>query len=177
MIYFVRHGETESNVRGVFAGQKDDSILTKKGKEQAKTTAQNIKSQISNINRIICSPLIRTVETAQIIAKEIGFDSNKIEIDNHIIEHDTGSMTGAPFAGVSSIELTTAEGAENSEKFCDRIYSFFKELSKKPETILVVSHGAVGRMLETIKKNGDTKLLYDIPVWNNTSVTKIDWIK
>lgn len=177
MIYFVRHGETESNVRGVFAGQKDDSILTLKGKEQARATAQAIRSEVPNIDRIICSPLKRTLETTEIIAKDIGFDLNKIEIDSRIIEHDTGSMTGTPFAGVSSIALTTAEGVEDSDKFRDRIYSFFKELSEKPETILVVSHGAVGRMLETIKKNGDTKLLYDIPVWDNVSVVKIDWIK
>ena len=177
MIYFVRHGETESNVRGVFAGQKDDSILTPKGKEQAKATAETIKLEVPHIDRVICSPLKRTIATAEIIAKEIGFDLNKIEIDSRIIEHDTGSMTGTPFAGVSSIALTTAEGTEDSEKFRDRLYSFFKELSALPETILVVSHGAVGRMLETIKKNGDTKLIYDIPVWDNASVTKIDWIK
>ncbi len=177
MIYFVRHGETESNIRGVFAGQKDDSILTEKGKEQARITAQNIKSQIPKIDRVICSPLKRTVETAQIIAKDINFDLYKIEIDNRIIEHDTGSMTGTPFAGVSSFALTTCDGAEDSDKFRDRVFSFFKDLSENPETILVVSHGAVGRMLETIKKNGDTKLLYDIPVWDNASVTKIDWIK
>lgn len=176
MIYFVRHGETESNVRGVFAGQKDDSILTEKGKEQAKATGQAVKVNVSKIDRMICSPLKRTRATAEIIANEIGFDSSKIEIDARIIEHDTGSMTGTPFAGVSSIALTTAEGAEDSEKFRDRIYAFMKEMSVLPETILVVSHGAVGRMLETIKKNGDTKLIYDIPVWDNASVTKIDWI-
>ena len=176
MIYFVRHGETESNVRGVFAGQKDDSILTEKGKAQAKNTAQTVKSEVPKIDRIICSPLKRTVETAQIIARDLGFDLNKIEIDKRIIEHDTGSMTGTPFAGVSSIALTTAPGAENSDEFRNRVYACIKELSELPETILVVSHGAVGRMLETIKKNRDTKLIYDIPVYDNASVTKIDWI-
>ncbi len=176
MIYFVRHGETESNVRGVFAGQKDDSLLTEKGEQQAQITAKAIKQKVPHIDRMICSPLKRTRATAKIIAQEIGFDPNKIEIDNRIIEHDTGSMTGAPFLGVTSIELTCAEGAEDSEEFRNRILSFFKEYSRSPETILVVSHGAVGRMLETIKKNGDTKLIYDIPVWDNASVNEIDWI-
>lgn len=40
MIYFIRHGESEANERKVFAGQKDDSILTEKGREQAKATAK-----------------------------------------------------------------------------------------------------------------------------------------
>lgn len=60
-IYFVRHGESEANLQGLFAGQKDDSILTEKGREQAKITAQNIKIQIPKIDRIICSPLKRTL--------------------------------------------------------------------------------------------------------------------
>ena len=77
MIYFVRHGETESNVRGVFAGQKDDSILTPKGRDQALTTAKEIKNKDIKIDRVICSPLKRTVETANIIAKEVGFDLQK----------------------------------------------------------------------------------------------------
>jgi broad specificity phosphatase PhoE len=46
-----------------------------------------------------------------------------------------------------------------------------------PENILLVSHGGVGRMLETIKENRDIKLFYDFPVYKNASVTKIDWIK
>lgn len=177
MIYFVRHGETESNVRGVFAGQKDDSPLTEKGKGQALATARNIKEQIPKVERMIVSPLGRTRDTAKIIAQEIGFDENNIEIDARIIEHDTGSMTGVPFLGVSSVALTTCEGAEDSVAFRDRVLSFFKEQSKRSETILVVSHGAVGRMLETIKKNGDTRLLYDIPVYDNASVTKVDWVQ
>jgi len=177
MIYFIRHGETESNVRGVFAGQKDDSLLTEKGRQQAQATAEAIKSKVLHIDRMICSPLKRTRATAEIIAQGIGFDPTKIEIDNRIIEHDTGSMTGAPFLGVTSLELTTADGAEDSEEFRDRLLSFFKEYSGSPEAILVVSHGAVGRMLETIKNSGDTKLIYDIPVWDNASVNEIDWIK
>ena len=36
MIYFIRHGESEANVRKVFAGQKDDTPITEEGKQQAK---------------------------------------------------------------------------------------------------------------------------------------------
>jgi len=177
MIYFVRHGETESNVRGVFAGQRDDSVLTDKGRKQAKITAENIKHEIPTIDRIICSPLKRTTATAQIIANEIGFDLSEIEIDKRIIEHDMGDMTGVPFLGVSSITLTKAKNAETGIKFRERVYSFMKEISELPETILVVSHGAVGRMLETIKNDGDPDLIYNVPVWNNASVVAIDWIQ
>lgn len=176
MIYFVRHGESEANLKGVFAGQKDDSILTEKGKEQARITAQNIKLQIPKIDRIIYSPLKRTLETAEIIATEIGFDINKIEVDNRITEYDMGSLTGTPIQKISSTALTTVENAEDVNGFRDRVYSCIKELSVLPETILVVSHAGVGRILEAVKIGMDPSLFYDIPAYDNASVTKIDWI-
>ncbi|MCC6323375.1 histidine phosphatase family protein [Candidatus Nomurabacteria bacterium] len=176
MIYFVRHGESESNIKGVFAGQREDSTLTEKGKEQAKNTAYNIKSEIPRIDRIICGPLKRARETAEIIAQNIGFDNNKIEVDNRITEYDMGSLTGTPIHKISSITLTTAKNAENPNEFRTRIYSCIKELAEKPETILVVSHAVVGRILETIKHNMEAKLFYDIHPYPNASVTKIDWI-
>ena len=93
MIYFVRHGESEANQRGIFAGQKEDSVLTEKGKEQARATAQEIENENLKIDKIVSSPLKRTKETAEIIAKEIGFDVLKIYFDNRVIEYDMGSLT------------------------------------------------------------------------------------
>ncbi len=177
MIYFVRHGESEANQRGVFAGQKEDSVLSEKGKEQAKNTAHEIKNKNLKIDKIISSPLKRALETAEIIANEIGFNSSDIAIDNRITEYDMGSLTGTPIHEISSVALTTAENAENTDDFKNRVYSCLKELLEMPENILLVSHAGVGRILETIKENRETKLFYDIPAYHNASVTKIDWIK
>lgn len=177
MLYFVRHGETESNVRDVFAGQREDSILTEKGKQQAKDTAQVIRSEVPHIDRIVCGPLKRALETAQIIATEIGFPQDKIEIDSRIIEYDMGSLTGTPIHKISSLALTSALNAENTDEFRNRVYSCIKELSEHPETILVVSHAGVGRILETIKLNMEARLFYDLPAYPNASLIKIDWVK
>lgn len=177
MIYFVRHGESESNLKGIFAGQRENSILTEKGIAQAKETAQVVKSEILKINKIISGPLKRTLQTAEIIAQEIGFDIDKIEIDNRITEYDMGSLTGTPIHKISSITLTSAENAENTDDFRNRVYSCIKELSEKQENILVVSHAGVGRILETIKNNIEPKFFYDIPAYPNASLKKIDWIK
>jgi len=59
MIYFVRHGESEANLKGVFAGQQENSILSEKGKIQAKETANKIKLEGIKIDLIISSPLKR----------------------------------------------------------------------------------------------------------------------
>lgn len=177
MIYFVRHGESEANQKGVFAGQKEDSVLTEKGREQAHATAQEIKKENLKIDKIISSPLKRTKETAEIIAKEIGFDVSKISFDDRIIEYDMGSLTGTPIHKISSLVLISAENAENVDVFRDRVSDCIKDFSKIQENFLVVSHAGVGRILETIKENIEAKLFYDLPAYPNASVTKIDWIK
>lgn len=45
MIYFIRHGESEANLKHVFAGQKDNSLLTEKGKEQAFSWYATLESE------------------------------------------------------------------------------------------------------------------------------------
>jgi broad specificity phosphatase PhoE len=177
MIYFVRHGESEANQRGIFAGQKEDSVLTEKGREQARATVKEIKIKNLIIDKIICSPLKRTKETAEIIAKEIGFDIEKISFDNRVIEYDMGSLTGTPIHKISSLALISADNAENVNNFLSRTVECIKEFSKIQESILIVSHAGVGRILETVRENMEAKLFYDLPAYPNASVTKIDWIK
>lgn len=176
MIYFVRHGESEANLKGVFAGQRENSVLTEKGRGQAKDTAQAIKSEVPPVDRIVSGSLKRAFETAEIIAEEIGFPKEKIEVDDRITEYDMGSLTGTPIHKISSVALTSAENAEDTDEFRSRVYSCIKELSESPEVILVVSHAGVGRILETIKGNIEAKLFYDLPAYPNASVNKIDWI-
>lgn len=177
MIYFIRHGESEANVKKVFAGQKDDSLLTDEGRQQAKITAEEIIKEGLKIDQIYSSPLKRAYETAEIIAKEIGFDTSKIITENRIMEYDMGSLSGTPWHTISSSILVNAENAEDTEKFLNRVISCVKELSSLPGNILLVSHAGVGRILETVREDIDAKLFYDLPAYKNASITKIDWIK
>lgn len=175
MIYFVRHGESEANIRKVFAGQREDSLLTKRGEEQALETAREIIKEGIKIDRIISSPLRRANKTAQVIADELNI--SEVEINESIIEYDMGTLSGQPWGKITSTTMTTTEEAEDITGFYNRVYSFVKDLSKLPENILLVSHGGVGRILQSIKENGDPSLFYDLPVYPNASVKKIDWIK
>ncbi len=177
MIYFVRHGESEANERGVFAGQKEDSVLTEKGREQARSTAQAIKDKNITVDRIICSPLKRTRETAAIVVEEIAFPADQVVFDERITEYDMGSLTGTPIQSISSQALIAAQGAEDIIQFRDRVYACMKELSNSSENILIISSAGVGRILETIKQDMDPNLFYDLPAYPNASVHIIYWIK
>ncbi len=176
MIYFVRHGESEANKRGVFAGQKEDSPLTSKGREQAVLTAQAIIVDKVKMHRVISSPLKRSLETAQIISQELKIKHTKVVVDERITEYDMGSLTGTPIHKISSALLTRANGAEDVHSFLNRVVECIRDLGKIDRNSLVVSHAGVGRILETIKQNIDPVKFYDLPPYANASVTIIDWV-
>jgi broad specificity phosphatase PhoE len=173
-ILFVRHGESEANVKGVFAGQKDDSPLTENGKQQAKVVGELLISRGISIDRVISSPLIRAKETAEIIVRTIGNGSLKVDTDERILEYDMGVLTGIPFRRVTSFEMVSAKGAEDPEKFGMRVDSFFEELlTTNDKNVLVVGHGGIAKMLETRKKGLPTCTFLDIPLIQNTEIMEI----
>jgi len=67
-LYFARHGQTESNLQQRVVSFGDQ--LTDLGRQQACELADRI-SRI-DINLVISSPQVRTMETARIIAQKIG---------------------------------------------------------------------------------------------------------
>jgi probable phosphoglycerate mutase len=67
IIYFVRHGETESNAAGIRQGSAGS--LTEKGREQALAAAMRFPKNKGRPQAIIASPYERTKETAEIIGK------------------------------------------------------------------------------------------------------------
>jgi broad specificity phosphatase PhoE len=176
MIYFIRHGESESNRKHTFAGQKDDSPLTDKGREQAFAEGDKIKSLNIRIDKIISSPLKRAFDTATIVASQIGF-AEEVSVDSRITEYDMGDLTGTPTFEITSRRMAAGKNAEDTTLFFERVKSFLDEWSSYDGNVLMVCHAGVGRIIETIKIKGDPILFYDLPAYPNAEVIKLDWYK
>ena len=71
-IILVRHGETEWNRKGIIQG-RHDILLNQTGRRQAEATMKKLKGKA--IHGIFSSPLIRALETAQIIAQGLGYNA------------------------------------------------------------------------------------------------------
>ena len=86
-LYVIRHGETYANANGLYNGRIDDT-LNEKGIIQAK----NLISHMENldVDLIICSPMVRTKKTCEII----NVNNIKVIYDDRIIERDPGSLNG-----------------------------------------------------------------------------------
>ena len=90
-LYLARHGESLSNSKNVFIGRSEDPFLTEKGISQAHSLAKSLKNK--QIAAIFSSTLLRTRQTAQIIADElclpVSFSVDLIEVNLGLLDgHD-----------------------------------------------------------------------------------------
>lgn len=145
--YFIlRHGEARSNKEEFVSSwsEKAHNPLTEKGIEQVKKIVPKIKRE--NIDLIFSSDLLRTKQTSQIVAKELGL---KINFDKRIRELSAGIFNGksakewnAYFVSRAEKFTKRAPGAENRRDIKKRLVDFIKDIGKeyKNKNILIVSH-------------------------------------
>lgn len=164
-VYFIRHAETDALVDGVMAGGEYETSLTDHGRQQARAAGKALRDK--HIELIVSSPMERTKETAEIIADEVGIDRGTIIENELIIERAFGSYSGKPYQEyrddlkASQLEPGEVEKTEDLEK---RIRSMFEWLRSRPEeVILVVSHGATGRMFRVIDQSISHSRYHHVP--------------
>lgn len=144
-ILLTRHGQTEWNVLGKVQG-KADIELNEKGIEQAEKTRKVLENE--KIDLIICSPLKRAKQTADIINRDRDIP---MIYDEEISERDFGEFEGVnkkefDFEGYWSYKQNHQyEKAENIETFFARVYKFLDKIKEQysNKRILIVAHGGI----------------------------------
>lgn len=81
----IRHGESESNIKGLMSEDVEGYPLTETGIRQVEHAASELKK--INVDRIISSPVLRARQTAGIIASALNL---KVELDEGIRESGHG---------------------------------------------------------------------------------------
>ena len=135
--YFVRHGETETNLQRLVAGSID-TPLTARGRQQALDAAQVLAKQA--ITAVYSSPLRRARDTATPIAERLRLS---IIVLPALAERTWGLLEGQPRA--SRVRGITPEGAETPNAFAARILSALAQIDT--EAPLIVGHSGVFRVL------------------------------
>ncbi len=102
LIYFVRHGETESNATGIRQGSS--GALTEQGRTQALATAKRFPLHKGHPQVIYSSPYERTKETAEIIAKYLGI---KVKYSNLLKERKNPSEILGHWSGDRIVRTIT----------------------------------------------------------------------
>ncbi len=149
--YFVmRHGEAGSNTTHTFDFKGDpENCLTEEGKRQVLASAEQLKNK--KIDIIVHSPMLRTTETAKLVAEAIGF-SGDLATDDRLREIQPGSSWQGKkihdFLEQYSHypERFTKENPDGEsyrdvkKRVMDTLYDLEKKYTGK--NILIVSHGS-----------------------------------
>jgi broad specificity phosphatase PhoE len=170
-LFFIRHGESTSNYGGLITGRQDVP-LTERGKEQARAAGQEIIAKNISIDRIICSSLMRAHDTAKLIAGELGFDENAIEVNDLVIERSFGDLEGKPKGDPVTMvdDYIYEHGGELDPQIRERAEKLLAQLRDEAGTVLVVSHTGFGRRLRAVvegittdhSQNFDNAVLTDL---------------
>ena len=151
LIFLVRHGECEGNIRGMFRGRADFP-LNKRGLVQAQDLAREFKK--IPVKYIYSSPLYRARQTAEAIGQQCGVE---IKIEESFNNIELGSWEGRFMKEIAEQypeewELWVHNPEKLKVKDMETLYDVRKRaktcldnlVSKhSAETLAVVSHRAV----------------------------------
>ena len=146
-ICIVRHGQTDYNKNHLYQGRSDIE-LNKTGIEQAKETSDKLSEM--HFDKIIVSPMKRTLKTAEIINKNHNI---VIEKEEAILERGLGKLEGEKSGKVDFKIYWDREKnlgdfeIEPINAFFERVYKFYDKLIKenkdKDINILIITHNGV----------------------------------
>ncbi len=159
--YICRHGQTDKNVEGVWQGDGTDAALNETGVSQAKELAKMFRLKTIGL---YCSPLVRAVQTANVIARN-GVGMRDVVLMQGLCECNFGDAEGASFEEtvrqygeefVNKLLWPTEDTAdlhfphgESKRQVFDRVYNCLLRIvcqhsfSYGPHTVCVVCHAGV----------------------------------
>jgi broad specificity phosphatase PhoE len=144
----LRHGVTDWNRQGRFQGRTDNP-LNDDGIVQAHAAARRLQN--AGIDHVVASPLLRAVQTAEIVA---AVSPKPVAIDDGIIECDFGSLEGQSIAEIMKahrlktvedlVSILPPDGERWPSISARALRCVGKWLDRHPKaTILFVCHDAV----------------------------------
>ena len=150
-LYLLRHGQTEFNVKKLVQG-RCDSPLTDLGRQQAGMAAAWLKTHNVVPDKVVSSPLGRSMDTASLVATELLGQNAAVEPCEGIIERSYGSFEEGPHDALPTDVWDPGEdlipfGGEGSQALQERMVGTLTNLmsSEGIETLLAVSHGSASR--------------------------------
>jgi len=149
--YFVRHGVTEPNFKGLRCGGDLDIPLMDIGCDQAYLLAKQLQRMNLEISVIVTGSLIRTRQTASIISGVLG--NLPVEVEPLINERQLGVWNNQSIEGTEELlrNRVTPPGGESEDDFARRINHALEKLRPKLDRkALLVSSKGVGRILNSL---------------------------
>lgn len=197
-IYIVRHGESLATIySAAFSKIHPPSIpLTEYGYEQAVYAGKKIAADTQKTGRnirIYHSPFRRIADSSTAVIEGYGKDAEIIE-EPLLLERDHGSFDGLSLSEQQKLDpetfhllesgtwrekfITRMPNGESMEDVHHRVDAFIQKIRAEAESnpdidFVIVTHGAICKLLEDILSNHPASWLKDFDVPNTGSVIKI----
>jgi broad specificity phosphatase PhoE len=164
-LYLMRHGQTDANAASYDYPWDNDCPLNATGRQQAELTARYVAEQSVRPARIFSSPLMRTRQTAEIVAAQLGLT---VEADERLREINAGQWHSRPGGEVHDQvhALPIPErftfilpGGESWQQAGERLAAVARGVDSD-EVVLLVSHYG------TLQAGIGTLLATDFAVWD-----------
>lgn len=181
-LLLVRHGESEANRSGIFAGQTDVELLHK-GIEQAQKTAQYIAEHYI-VSTVYASDLKRAYKTGKVIADLLQVD---LVSNEKLREINAGEWQGKMFdelvtnyqedyaCWLSDIGNCTCSGGESVKQLGMRVAEALTHIAEDNigKTVVIATHATPIRVSQCLLQGLSLDAMKDIPWVSNASVTEL----
>jgi broad specificity phosphatase PhoE len=154
VVHWARHGENVANLSGTFSYRVFDGDLTDRGIAQARSLAERLHAATDRYGLLVCSPLRRARQTAQIVSGRLGLPV-AAELDD-LREVNVGELDGraddcawrvyeATLAGWRSGHLSRRfPGGESGDELAARTRRALRGIAAQARgaDAVVIAHGA-----------------------------------
>ena len=189
--YFIRHGESESNVApGVAAGANFDAPMTERGHQQAEAVGRRLAKDGVVFDRIYSSSMVRAVQTTEGMLQGMGQPDRKFERVDAIRERQIPAWRGRLKSEVWTPEVTLSSATRGkwfqpadgeSARLIERRFSNWleDEFMFNPDwnsvdgrqTIAIVSHGDALRFMFHSIMGFNDRLIFTLRI-DNCSISR-----
>lgn len=179
-LLIVRHGNSQANAQGIFAGFTD-SPLTELGLLQAEKTASYIAENYQ-VDAVYASDLQRAFVTGKAVADKLGLPVTPTKAMREIF---AGQWEGQAFDELdklpsyhtwkTDIGNATCDGGESVRQLQSRVLTELTRIARENpgKTVVIVSHGTPIRAIQCFCQGKSLEEMKDIPWVSNASVTEL----
>lgn len=157
-LHFIRHGLTQANQRGAYAGRRTDVELAPEGIRELLELKETY--EYPKVDLVVCSPLTRCIQTAGVL-----YPQAELQVVPAMAEIDFGEFDGLTLEELQDREdyrrwlknsLTEAPpGGESMEEFGSRVAVGLSSIlayvmKEQVQDTAIVTHGGVIRAVLTV---------------------------